>query len=293
MLIQVGLIYWATGVRKSGELWASGDAVFYALHLHEWVTPLGVYLRDYPRLLEPLSHATLNLERFGPFLAFVPVYSAAFRLATVAIFWGFHAGLAATMNIGLFPLFSMVAWLPWIPTRAWTWIGVATVTTEQTQRSWRARLPSIAAVVCLAYVITLLAERARIIPRVLPPALISAGTALRIQQTWNMFAPDPPRETRRYEIRKTMLDGSSVTEPAATSFRWTVYLDRVGVPSPSGSPLAQSLLRFAHYRCGHGGPDEARAVERIAIVMYHYEIHDDGLSEPLVRTLVDTPCPGG
>jgi len=48
LLLQGCLIYWATGFRKSGSLWWSGQAVFYALHLDSWATPLGVWLRQYP-----------------------------------------------------------------------------------------------------------------------------------------------------------------------------------------------------------------------------------------------------
>ena len=291
VLLQVCLIYWATGVRKSGDLWWSGQAIFYALHLDEWATPLGVRMRDYPSLLEPITYVTLGLELFGPFLAFVPIYTGAFRLATVAVFWAFHAGLAATMNIGLFPLFSMVAWLPFVPTQAWTWCGGTTSTAAERPPDWRSRLASIAALICLTYIIVLLAERARVIPRVLPAPVMEVGTALRIQQTWNMFAPDPSTVTRRHDIRKTMWDGSHVTEPAATSFRWTVYLARTATPLPPDRPLAQSLRRFAHYRCGYIGPDDASRVERIAILMHERKIHQHGSSEPTTRTLIDARCP--
>jgi hypothetical protein len=106
-----------------------------------------------------------------------------------------------------------------------------------------------------------------------------------------MFAPDPPTVTRRRDIRKTMWDGSQVTETAATSFHWTVYLDRTATPLPPDSPLAQSLRRFAHHRCGDTGPDDASRVERIAILMHEREIHHDGLSEPTTRTLIDARCP--
>jgi hypothetical protein len=288
LLLQVGLIYWATGVRKTGDLWWSGQAIFYALHLDTWATPLGIRMRDFPSLLEPITYGTLGLELFGPFLAFVPIYTAAFRLATVALFWAFHVGLAAHMNIGLFPLFSMVAWLPFVPTEAWTRFGAAASTAIERPSDWRSRLVSTAAAICLAYVVVLLAERARVIPRVLPAPVTAVGTALRLQQTWNMFAPDPPTVTSRLDVRTTMRDGSHVTKPAATSFRWIVYLGRVGVPRPPDHPLAQSLRRFALLHCTD---DDAGRVERVAIVLHLWEIHHDGLDEPTTGTLFDAPCP--
>ena len=111
-MLQVALIYWATAARKSGPLWWSGQAIFFALHREAWVTPFGEWLRGYPGLLVPLTYATLALEWLGPCLAFVPSAAGVFRLAAVALFWGFHISLATMMSIGLFPLVSMVAWLP-------------------------------------------------------------------------------------------------------------------------------------------------------------------------------------
>ena len=88
-----------------------------------------------------------------------------------------------------------------------------------------------------------------------------------------------------------MSDGSHVTEPAGTSFRWTVYLARTATPLPPDRPLAQSLRRFAHYRCGYIRPDDASRVERIAILMHERKIHQHGSSEPTTRTLIDARCP--
>jgi len=291
VLLQVCLIYWVTALRKTGDLWWSGQAIFYALQLDELATPLGVLMRDYPTVLETLTYVTLGLELFGPFLAFVPIRTAAFRLTIIGVFWAFHAGMAVTMNIGLFPLFSMVAWLPFVPTQAWTWCGGSTSTAAEPPSDWRARLASMAAVLFLTYIIALLAERARVIPRVLPAPVKAVGTALRIQQAWSMFAPDPSRVTRRTDIRKTMHDGSQVTEPAATSFRWAVYVDRaVTAPSPD-RPLAQSLRRFADHRCRETGPDDRSRVERLEIIVHERQIDHLEPTQPRTRTVIDARCP--
>ena len=290
LLLQVCLIYWATGIRKSGPLWWNGQAIFYALHLDQYVTPVGVWLRGYPAALQTASYATLGLELIGPFLVFVPIYNPLFRLATIAIFWGFHLGLAVAMNIGLFPLFSMVAWLPFIPGQAWTWLGVRQTAATPPARTWGSRVISGAAIVCLVYIVVLLAERARVIPRVLPRPLITAGKALRVTQTWNMFAPDPPRLTRRHEVRKTMADGSQVSEPASTSFRWTVYLGRA-VPPNADHPLARSIRRFAESRCDAGTPGDSNRAVRVAVVIHDRRVRSTGYGKPTERTLVDAECP--
>ena len=60
----------------------------------------------------------------------------------------------------------------------------------------------------------------------------------QIQQSWTMFAPDPSRMTRSYAVRATLGNGSHVTEPAGSSFRWTLYLGVTGLPWPPGDPWA-------------------------------------------------------
>jgi hypothetical protein len=70
-----------------------------------------------------------------------------------------------------------------------------------------------------------------------------------------------------------------------------VYLGHAGIPLPPARPLAQSLARFALYRCRDARPDDAQRIERIAIVSHDFEIRDDGLSQPTTRTLIDAGCP--
>jgi hypothetical protein len=290
LLLQVCLIYWATGIRKTGELWWNGQAIFYALHLEEWVTPFGVWLREHRSVLEPITYGVLGLELLGPFLAFVPVYTGAFRLLTVAMFWAFHLGLATAMNIGLFPLFSMVAWLPFVPAQAWAWCGVGATTGAPEVRSWRSRTASVIAIVLIAYVAVLVGERTRILPRVLPDEAQAVGTALRLQQGWSMFAPDPSNVTTPYEVRRRLSDGTAVYEPASTSFRWTVYLWRAGAERSPESPLALSVRLFARYLCAESSRATGPRTEHLEILAHRIRIRAGGAQDPVTRTVVDVPC---
>ena len=120
---------------------------------------------------------------------------------------------------------------------------------------------------------------------------IAVGRALRLQQTWDMFAPDPPKATSREEIHKTLSDGSVVIEPASTSFRWAVYVGRVGSQQSRGSPLSSSMSRFALYRCGDTAPGDGVRVERLAILSHQRQIYADGPDEPVTRTLIEVQCP--
>ena len=291
LLLQVCVIYWATGIRKTGELWWNGQAIFYALHAEEWVTPLGVWLRDYRSVVEPMTYAVLAIELLGPCLAFVPFYTGTFRVLTIALFWAFHLGLAATMNIGLFPLFSMVAWLPFLPPQAWTWLRVGGKTDGLEHRSWRSRLATVIPIVLIIYVLVLVAERALLLPRVLPREVQAVGRVLRLQQTWVMFAPNPEKSTAHYELRKRLSDGTVSYESASTSFRWTVYLWRTGMERSPGSPQVRSVELFARYRCLGGSDDAGTRIERLEILAHSSRIGADGAALPVTRTLLDVRCP--
>ena len=291
LLLQVCVIYWGTGIRKTGDLWWNGQAIFYALHAEEWVTPLGVWLREYRSLIEPMTYGVLGFELLGPFLAFVPVYTGAFRFLTIAMFWAFHLGLAATMNIGLFPLFSMVAWLPFLPAQAWTWLGVSATTHVTEDRSWRSRMASAILIILIAYVAVQVGERAGMLPRVLPAEAHAVGTALRLQQAWNMFAPNPFTVTVQYEVRRRLSDGTVVHEPASTSVRWMVYLQRVSPERSPESPLALSVGRFARYRCSDSSHGAGIRTERLGILAHRIRIRPDGPEALITRTLADVTCP--
>jgi len=291
LLLQVCVIYWATGIQKTGELWWNGQAIFYALRAEEWATPLGIWLREHRSVLAPMTYGVLGLELLGPFLAFVPVYTGVFRLVTIGLFWALHLGLAMTMNIGLFPLFSMVAWLPFLPAEAWTWFGVRATTDAIEGHSWRSHMASAIALILIAYVAVLVGERASLLPRVLPAGAQAVGTALRLNQTWVMFAPNPPDITVSYEVRRSLSDGTAVYEPAPTSFRWTVYLWRAGPERSPESPVARSVGLFARYLCIDSSRGAGTRTKRVEILAHQTSIRPDGPEDPVTRTLVDVRCP--
>jgi hypothetical protein len=286
ILLQVCLMYWATGLRKTGPLWWSGQAIYYALH-SDLATPLGTWLTHYPAALTPLTYGTLALELLGPLVAFVPVATAWFRMLAVVMFWSFHLGLASAMNIGLFPVFSMAGWLAFLPGRFWSMVGVDADPAAEREPgpTLPSRLLSATAVICLAYIVVLLAERARIIPRVLPEAALQVGRALRIQQSWGMFAPDPSRVALRLAINRSLVDGRVIEGPAGDTFRSRLYVWTAGSELRPGGPAARSLVRRAMAEC-----DESTAIEQVAIVKHEYPVAPAG-SPHTVSVLVDIPCP--
>ncbi len=292
LLLQVGLIYWITGIRKSGELWWSGQAVFYALQLDEWATPLGVRLRPETSLLEWLTYGTLGIELLGPFLAFVPFWNGAFRLAAVASFWAFHAGLAACMSIGLFPLISMVAWLPFVPTLVWERLGSETRKRGEGATDAHSRWASFVALALLAYIVVTLAERSTPLPRVLPDSVRAIGTVLRLHQSWAMFSPDPPPFTARYDFHARLSDGSYVTSPVPGGLRWTVFFSHFEPSHLSREPVDERLLRsLGSHHCAQWNEGLVDPwMERVAIRIHVRTLLRDG-HRTSTHTLIDVPCP--
>jgi hypothetical protein len=278
LLLQVCFIYWATAFLKSGELWWTGRALFYALH-NELVTPAGIWLREQSALLPLLTYATLAIEGLGPFLAFVPIRPAVFRTAAVLLFWIFHASLALFMEIGLFPVFSMIAWIPFLPGALWERIGVAGSASHAAPHPHAPARPlAWAAGALLAYVAVLLLSNTAALGRpFLPePALIPAK-ALRLNQYWSMFAPDPHRMYSAVNGEALLADGERIPLDLGTSARWKLYLAAVYRLPPRETRATLYWSYLARYLCRDGLAlhGRSRPIASVDFVRLDTTIFDD------------------
>ena len=225
LLLQVAMMYWVTGLGKSGELWWSGQAVAYALRGEQFATPFGVWMLRWPRLLEAISWSTLAIELLGPFLAFVPIWNARFRIAAVALFWGFHLGLASCMNIGLFPLFSMAGWLAFLPGEIWPARSASSVAADPAPGR-ASRLASAAALVLIAFFGLVTAQQFEV-PVPLPRPLAALAELLPFRNGWGMFAPDPPRMAMDNHLLIRMQSGKQLRRPGSDSLRSRLFMWRM------------------------------------------------------------------
>mgnify|MGYP001014330523 CR=1 FL=1 len=191
LLLQVAMMYVVTGFAKSGPLWASGDAVSYALHAPEYATSFGEYWLRHPSLLRAITHATLWMERLGWLLAFSPIANTTCRMLAITTFVGFHLGLAACLSIGLFPLFSIVGWMAFIPSRVWDRAG-SKATSTATPTGAVSRAVDVAAIAVMAFFIWTVVYQFELgVPY--PTPFRRVAELLPIRAAWSMFAPDPPR----------------------------------------------------------------------------------------------------
>jgi hypothetical protein len=124
LLIQCMSVYFFSALLKSDAMWIpDGTAVYYALHLDYLVTPFGLWFRQFESLLPGLTYAVWGLELIGPILIFSPLLHRPLRAAIMAAFIALHIGLFLCLEIGIFPLVSIIMNLTFMP--GWMWERLA------------------------------------------------------------------------------------------------------------------------------------------------------------------------
>ena len=311
LLMQVAFVYISSGFLKTHAIWeVEGSAIFYALNLDAFATPIGLALLPHRTLLKWMSFATLYLERFGPLVAFVPWLHTPLRLIVVALFWGLHLGLIATMRLGHFPYVCLIAWVPFLPTAFWNWVDL------RLPRSIRGRYISSSPYhECVYYVygtvqVTIQCGLALLLSYVIvwnlretwprqcglmkPPALLPVMLSLRLDQSWGMFAPYPLRDDGWFVMPGTLANGREVDlwspdkpltddKPDVAAFypneRWRKYLFNLWLKQYSaGRPPFLKWLRRRWDREVAKSPDE-KCVK--AELKYWLELSTLGDPEPL------------
>lgn len=120
LLLQMPLVYFFGGVLKNGLEWRHDfTAILYTLKSPDYALPLGIWLTSYPSWLKIFTASTLVLEMAGALLLFCPFRTKTVRFWVILAFFSLQLGLALTLKLGLFPLVSMAALLPFIPGSVW------------------------------------------------------------------------------------------------------------------------------------------------------------------------------
>lgn len=219
VLLQTAFVYWFTAVLKWGNEWTrDGTAVYYALSVDQFVKTPGLWLLPHDDLCRWLTFGVWWLEVVGPFAAFFPWRMPWWRMAVVGAFWSLHLGLVMCLRLGPFPWLMMVAWLPFLPAEFWdrvlAWGGPANGTGDKPRHGrWmqHAAVQTLA-LGCLAYVTlwNLRSTNRDRWERVFPLALNPFGYALRLDQYWALFAPQPLTEDGWLVLEATLRDGTQV-----------------------------------------------------------------------------------
>lgn len=240
VLLQVVIIYGTNAVMKfRGATWGSGEAVQYVFSLEMFVVYLGDVLADYPTLLEVFDKAWLALLAVSFLLVVVTGW---LRAALAAAYAGMHLGMLLTMQLGVFPLISIVALLPFVPGVAWDALpgvnripGIRELPLEHWQarirsalplftlpplpasvRHWGRRTFTVALAVFLAFQLAYNAASVGLAP--VPEAGPLDGE--QPDARWNMFAPNPLTVDLWLKAPATTESGRHVDAFHGGQFEW-------------------------------------------------------------------------
>ena len=190
LVLQIAVVYLAAGLSKCNDVWFSGDAVRFAMSIHDHGTPLGAWLFGTGWMARPASWGVLAIELLGPVLL-IAWPGARVRMSLVVLFMLFHVAVCLTMTVGLFGYVGLAAWLAVVPRETWDWLAADTtpacdgLRVAAERESWAARWACIAAgslaLVSLAHDIA----PWRSIP--LPPLVRSLIAIPCMYQEWAMF----------------------------------------------------------------------------------------------------------
>lgn len=209
-LCQFSLVYWVAVALKTGSEWrVDGTAVYYALNLEQFTTPLASLLLSHPQCMKMLTFATLTFECLGPFLFWIPGPT---RLIGFVGFAALHLGFGSFLYLGLFAIIGALTPIGFLPTRFWNWLedrlGRPQKTHQTTCRplSWPTRA-------LLSFLLALLwLWNLKTIPSLHipldPPFQIMHF--LRLDQKWTMFAPKPLVEDGWYVVEAEQRNGNKI-----------------------------------------------------------------------------------
>ncbi|KAF2069398.1 hypothetical protein CYY_009282 [Polysphondylium violaceum] len=116
------LVYIITAALKTGAEWNTEySAVWYALHLEQFTTPLGNYLRPFVQLGVFLTWFSIYFEWYGVLLFYIPVKSLHGPLRTLGVigFWCMHIGFGSCLRLGFFKYIPGMCVLVFLP--KWFW----------------------------------------------------------------------------------------------------------------------------------------------------------------------------
>ena len=114
--VQILLVWFMAGILKTGEQWwSTGTAISMALHLEAFTTEFSRLWRHWDWFLQPLTLFVFALECLAPLLALVPNYWC--RLTGLFSLVALEVAIWLTLEVGLFPLISLVSLVPLFPGR--------------------------------------------------------------------------------------------------------------------------------------------------------------------------------
>ena len=321
-LAVVVAVYVANGIEKlRGTAWPRGEAVEQVFRLTYLHGPVGGLLPEAPALYAAATYGWLALLVASPLLV---VSAGRVRAALAGSLVAAHLSMTLTLQLGVFPLISATALLPFFPSFVWDRVeevvGSAsgrlrraaasvpggphladradrTDRTDRADRATRERAVALVAVVLLASVLAWNGMAAGLVDAPEPVA----ATADPAEHGWDMFAPDPSSTDALLLATATTADGDAFDalhgDPVAAdrppsdaraypTARWRKYLTLL---ADDGAPSrVDPLLAHLCDRSAGGGGDP---VASVTVSMVEVDVTDGG--EARVNELGTRECRPG
>lgn len=224
-VLQVFYVYFFSALLKSSPEWTSEyTALYYALSLDQIRMPFGSLIYPYENLLAGLTMLTFHMELLLPLILFLPFFNAYFRFAFVLIIGMFQAGIGLSLNVGLFPLISIVAMIGLLPGFAAEKIHRMLIrVTRRFSAPFKTtglmapsgpivpRETPVKRVAVLFFIAYTLAWNLRTVQVPLQfQSLNWVGNFLRIDQFWSMFAPSVFKDDGWFVLKAQTTDNESI-----------------------------------------------------------------------------------
>lgn len=256
LFLQVVAVY-ATNVlvKFRGDLWLDGSAVEQVMLLTRFSTSLGQALLEVPIVLTAATYLWVGLLVCSPFLVVLTGYR---RLALLSLFGVMHAGMFLFMELGIFPLVSLAALVPFVPPSVWDRLpapqsdiferldalrpSLDIPLAASPIRQWpRSITQGVAAILlCLMILVNAASVGVLAYPDATPAAIQNKG--------WDMFAPNPPADDGWYVVPATLESGRQIDALRREPLSW----DR---PPDVSATFANNRWQKLLYQI-RGGPEE-------------------------------------
>ncbi len=264
LFLQLASIYFLGALRKSGQMWQDGTAVWYTLQIDQYARPWTHALLDYPLLLNILTWATLGIEHLAPLLLLLGTGKVrCFSLLLLALI---QLGFLATLELGLFPWISLGVLTFALPSWCFSPNVPAAVPAARSVLPIRYGFgEGLAATLLATLILWNLGSLFRYpndLKQPLPRWIVASLEVLRFDAYWSMFAPNPMTLDGWYSITGELRSGRQVNllqpnQPPANrkpiaviasfpSDRWKEYLmtlTDLGDPPERWAAVGQYLAK--------------------------------------------------
>ena len=258
LLIQGMSMYFFSALLKSDPIWfPEGTAVYYALNLDYFATPFAIWFRQFESLLQALTYYVWSLELIGPILMFTPVFQRFLRPMLIVCFVTMHIGFSMCLEIGLFPVISIIMNLTFLP--GWIWDRIEHRIARASKRNltiWYDRDCQFCVKLCRIITTVLFLRSVPIQPAQEDPKI---GPLLETTNSW--VVTNDEGSYLRWAAMCTLVAASPVFRPLASPLRWRTfsrYGDAVyrliAENRPVLAGLSDALLPFRKVRLRTSGP---------------------------------------